>query len=93
MYFSHYNEHVKARGEFHDDQCAQCDKRLTCYEEYQMHVKADHFGIWKWKCGHCKLAFDELSELKGHVTEVHGGTWMIRAGKFQRLRLKDFNFR
>ena len=31
----HLQEHVKARGQFHDDQCAQCEKTFSSHDDYK----------------------------------------------------------
>ena len=61
-----YQEHMQKKGQFHDDQCAQCERKFTTYEEYKTHVEEEHYGKWKFKCGFCQECFDEKKELKHH---------------------------
>jgi len=68
---SHYREHMKARGPYHNDECAQCSKKLPSYDEYRIHVELEHNGSWKFKCGHCKNCFDSEVALKSHVSFTH----------------------
>lgn len=72
---SRYQEHIKNRGPFHDDQCAQCPEKFTTYEDYKNHVQVVHYGYWKYKCGHCKQLFDDQKVLKAHVHVVHLGNF------------------
>lgn len=70
----HLQEHVKARGQFHDDQCAQCERRFTTHQDYKNHVRDEHNGVWKLKCGHCNvLHFDDQVTLKAHIADIHLG--------------------
>ena len=68
-----YQEHIKLKGEFHDDQCSQCNDKFATYEEYQSHVQDIHLGVWKYKCGFCQTLFDEAKLLKSHVSYTHLG--------------------
>ena len=70
---SQYQEHIKLKGEFHDDQCAQCNDKFATYEEYQSHVQDIHLGVWKYKCGFCQTLFDESRLLKSHISYTHLG--------------------
>ena len=42
-------EHLEKRGPFHNEECSQCPKKLTSYEEYQDHVNMQHYGLWKYR--------------------------------------------
>ena len=66
-----YNEHIKLKGPFHDDQCAQCPDKFASFEEYQVHVQDKHDNIMKFKCGFCKEVFNDKSELLRHTKSLH----------------------
>ena len=59
-----YVEHLKRKGPFHNDQCSQCEQKLTSYEEYKDHVTAEHNGRWVHKCGFCETKYDDIASLK-----------------------------
>ena len=61
-----YEEHIQKKGPSHNDQCAQCSRKFLTHEEYKTHVVDEHYGKWKYKCGHCEETFDEKKELKHH---------------------------
>ena len=42
-------KHLENRGPFHNDECTQCPKNLTSFEEYQEHVNVQHYGLWKYR--------------------------------------------
>lgn len=65
------HEHQKLRGQFHDDQCAQCEDRFVSHEDYKSHVEQKHGGIWKFKCGFCKELFNEKRDLRAHFKTFH----------------------
>ena len=50
--------HKKQKGLLHNDECTQCSKKISSYQEYQKHVQDQHYGLWKFKCGHCAEIFD-----------------------------------
>ena len=70
---SHYRNHLKVRGTYHDDQCTQCPVKFSTYEEYKDHVKKEHQDVWQYKCGFCKELYDDEKDLKGHVDFAHLG--------------------
>ena len=39
------------KGPHHNDQCAQCSRKILTNKEYNMHVVEEHYGNWKYKCG------------------------------------------
>ena len=64
-----FSEHLKKRGPLHNDECSQCSKKVNSYKEYQDHVNAQHYGIWKYKCGFeiCGEIFDEETQYLKHT--------------------------
>jgi len=87
---SQYQEHIKLKGEFHDDQCAQCNDKFATYEEYQSHVQAIHLGVWKYKCGFCQTLFDETRLLKSHISYTHLGK--VRKIRTSTKKIKTESF-
>ena len=67
---------MKSRGPFHDDQCSQCSRKFSTHEEYKVHVQDEHYGIWKFKCGHCSSPFEDEISLKSHISYTHNGKVM-----------------
>ena len=66
-------DHLKRAGPYHGDECVQCPFKFTTYEEYCDHVNKDHFGRWKYRCGHCLEMFDQNKDVKRHYRHVHLG--------------------
>ena len=68
-----YQQHLKIKGPFHDDQCSQCQQIFASFSSYKNHVNDTHFGQWVFKCGFCKTNFEEEKSLASHVSFVHKG--------------------
>ena len=45
------------KGPHHNDQCAQCSRKILTHKKYNMYVVEEHYGNWKYKCGHCEETF------------------------------------
>ena len=60
-------QHLKTQGPLHNDECAQCSRKINSFEEYQDHVKDQHYGIWKYKCGHCGEMFHTEQDCQKHI--------------------------
>ena len=68
---SDYDAHLKRYGPLHNDKCSQCSKKLVSYQEYQNHVRDQHYGIWKYSCGFCEELFDDEKQCKSHTLIIH----------------------
>ena len=61
-------------GPLHNNECAQCYRKMSSFEAYQEHVKDDHDGKWVYRCGHCPIPelFDSKQDCLDHTSLVHG---------------------
>ena len=71
----HYNQHLKEKGKYHDNQCAQCPETFETFNDHKDHVKQCHPEGWMLKCGLCKDIFKKINELRTHIAKVHKGTY------------------
>ena len=69
---SQYSEHIKSRGRFHDNRCAQCpDLTFDTWPEHEDHVKKVHGGKFVSRCKYCPDYFDNDALRRKHI---HGST-------------------
>ena len=69
---SQYSEHIKSRGRFHDNRCAQCpDLTFDTWPEHEDHVKKVHGGKFVSRCKYCPDYFDNDALRRKHIHEVH----------------------
>ena len=49
--------HLAKKGQFHNENCAQCGDQMKSFTDYQSHVRENHENKWIYKCGHCSEIF------------------------------------
>ena len=66
-------KHLKFFGPLHNEECTQCLKKMSSFKEYQEHVKEQHYGVWKYRCGfeNCGEIFDTAKDCKRHTSSIH----------------------
>lgn len=63
--------HQQMKGVYHDDTCATCDRKMKSWDEYQEHVKKEHDGTMKFRCGKCKEVFLTNGDVRSHRLQKH----------------------
>ena len=67
------NEHLRARGEFHNNKCPQCpDVVFKSWEEHREHVAKTHGGNFVFRCRFCPEYFETDTIRRHHQTLNHG---------------------
>ena len=65
-------EHMKRKGPFHNDECCHCFQKMPSFQAYQDHIKNQHYGVWKFKCGKCSdQAFIHKKDFNSHIRVFH----------------------
>ena len=75
--------HMKQLGPYHDGRCAICKDHIKfdTWEEYKSHVRAEHAGDFKFKCGWCPTVLESEALRKCHIREAHHGTGIMSTWK------------
>lgn len=68
-----FKRHKDLTGPGHDNTCVHpnCQEVFETWKQHCDHVKIEHAGIFKFKCGFCEKLFDNESALECHLRIAH----------------------
>ena len=74
--------HMKQLGPYHDGRCAICEGvKFDHWQDYRSHVRSEHAGDFKFKCGWCSTILESEALRKCHIREKHHGTGVMSTWK------------
>merc|ERR1711860_214972 len=63
--------HLDHMGPYHNGECAHCGVGFETWPDHENHVKMEHNGVWRYRCGKCGEVFENMTLVRSHERTVH----------------------